>query len=76
MSDQVIRMLESTIAKVKEGKIVAVALAAQGLGLSTVSAFALGENGDLSHLVCAIERVKLRLLDLDDDQEVNVIDEM
>ncbi len=33
-----------------------------GVDTGTSSAYSLGNNGDVAHLVCAIERVKLALL--------------
>jgi hypothetical protein len=55
-------LLRNMLQRAEAGQIRAVAVAAHSGRGDTGSAYALGD-GDIAHLVCAIERVKLRLLE-------------
>ncbi|KKM63621.1 hypothetical protein LCGC14_1509610 [marine sediment metagenome] len=57
----VVRCLEEMLKAAKAGDIFSIAIAAQGDDASTVTAFDNSE-GDVAHMVCALERLKLRLL--------------
>jgi hypothetical protein len=62
----IVKLAEDMLARAKNGEIVALAIAAhvriEGVETGTSSAYCLGHDGDVAHLVCAIERVKLALL--------------
>jgi len=62
----IVQLAEDMLARAKRGEIIAIAVAAHvrvdGVDTGTSSAYSLGDNGDVAHLVCAIERVKLALL--------------
>ena len=60
--DDVVEVLAELLERARDGHIRSVAIAWEARGSGTGSAFALGD-GDLAHLVCAQERLKLRLLD-------------
>lgn len=63
---EIVERLQDMLDRAKRGEVVSVAIAAQtrheGAALDTANAFSFGEDGDVAHLVCAIERLKLRLL--------------
>ena len=61
MSD-VVEILGEMLEKAKAGDLRSVAIAFESRECGTGSSFALGD-GDTAHLVCAMERLKLRLLD-------------
>ena len=63
----IVRLLRDLLDRAESGELRAVAIASQGQGNSTCSSWSLGEDGDVAHLVCAIERVKLRLLQIGED---------
>jgi len=61
----IIAMLEDLLSKAKQGDVTAIAVAAQVRidgDSGTLVGYDLGQNGDIAHLVCAIERTKLALL--------------
>jgi hypothetical protein len=58
----VVDMLEDMLAMAKSGHIRAAAVAIHADVGNTGGGFALG-NGDVAHLVCSLERIKLRILD-------------
>ncbi len=71
-NDEVVELLESWLARAKKGEVQSFAIAAECAfdneeGTGTATQYMLG-TGDVSALVCALERVKLRLL-LDDEGE-------
>ena len=48
--------------RAERGEVIAFAIATQGADAVTGSAYSLGQRGDVAHLCCALDRVKLRLL--------------
>jgi hypothetical protein len=60
----VVRALEVVLARAKEGRVVAVAIAVHEIENGTGSSYELGARGDMAHLVLALERVKRRLLEI------------
>jgi len=63
----VVERLTEALEMAQAGKLVSVAIVGQRIGSATTTAYSFG-TGDVAHLVCAIERLKLRLLD--DAEEV------
>jgi hypothetical protein len=65
-SADVIEILEELLDRAREGKIRAVAVAVHtrvdGTETGTGSAYSLGVDGDIAHLITGLERLKLRLL--------------
>lgn len=61
VSEDMVETLEHYLEKAKRGELVALSIAAQVDGSSTSTYFHL-QGGSVAHLVCAIERLKLRLL--------------
>lgn len=59
----VIEVIEAMLDRARCGEVNAIAIAAHMNGMDTASVYRVGQCGDVAHLVCAIERVKLRLLD-------------
>lgn len=57
----VVELLEEWLAMAKSGELRSVVCVGESSGLATSTAHAMGD-GDVSHLICAIERVKLRML--------------
>ena len=62
VQEDVVGVLEDMLARAKRGEVRAVALACHLVPTSTSTIYALGD-GNVAHLVCALERVKLRLLE-------------
>jgi hypothetical protein len=60
-NEHIVALFEDLLQRAKDGRIRSVALAMGVVGNQTSSAFEIGD-GDVAHLVCSIERVKLRLL--------------
>lgn len=58
----VIEICEDLLERAKAGTMIAIAVAAQSASATTTTVYSIGD-GDVAHLICAIERVKLRLLD-------------
>lgn len=58
---EVVEMLADALKRAKAGEIRSVALAGESVGCGTWSQWATGD-GDVAHLVCSIERLKLGLL--------------
>lgn len=62
---KVVALLENVLERARRGEVIAVAIAAHVYGetaTDTGQGYELGA-GDVAHLVCAIERLKLRLLE-------------
>lgn len=57
----VVATCEELLERAKAGRIRSIAVVMEVQGRCTSTAYAMGD-GDVAHLVCAIERVKLRLL--------------
>lgn len=57
----VVACCEEMLARAKSGDLLSIAVAAQSRGASTSTAYDNSE-GDVAYLVCALERLKLRLL--------------
>ena len=58
----VVGTLRDMLARAERGEVRAVAIASHTVPTSTSTTFALGD-GNVAHLVCALERLKLRLLE-------------
>ena len=58
----VICTLRDMLARAERGEVRAVAIAAHTVPTNTSTVYALGD-GNIAHLVCALERLKLRLLE-------------
>lgn len=59
----VIEILEAMLGRARRGEVNGIAIAAHVNVTDTATVYRVGQHGDVAHLVCAIERVKLRLLD-------------
>ena len=59
---EMVRMVEALLVRVKSGEVLSLAVAVQLTGGETGTVYSLAE-GDVAHLVCAMERLKIRLLD-------------
>lgn len=60
---RVVRVLRTMLDMAERGEVVAVAVAAQNTGGETATGYEIGD-GDIAHLVCSLERLKLRLLSI------------
>jgi hypothetical protein len=58
----VVEHLEELLAMARQGKILAIAFAAQQVEATTSTVYALGKHGDVAHLLYALECLKQRLL--------------
>lgn len=58
-----VEAIETILARVKRGEVLAICFAIHAIGDGTGSQYSIGKGGDVAHLVLAIERVKLRLLE-------------
>ncbi len=61
-SAEIVELLQCLLERAHRGQIRAIAVAVHERPMDTGSTFSLGTDGDVAHLVTAIERVKLRLL--------------
>lgn len=65
----VVNVLRDLLARAEAGDILAIAVATHLRENRTGSAWSLGKDGDVAHLVCAIERVKARLLQIGQEDD-------
>jgi hypothetical protein len=61
---KIVTALEELLARAKRGDVLAVAIAIETGELETGGTFAIGPQGDVAHLVCGLERLKKRLLEI------------
>lgn len=62
--DDVIAVLREVLARAERGEVRAVAIAVHQSPNETATIYAMGD-GDMAHLNLAIDRIKLRLLDIE-----------
>jgi hypothetical protein len=67
-SERCIERIRELLAMAERGEVCGVAFAVQLRGSLSASGHAIEDDGDISHLVTALERVKLRLLSLGHDE--------
>lgn len=65
-SAAIVQLLEGILDRARRGEVLGISVAAHLTGNETMQAWALGNDGDVAHLICALERAKLRLLGGDD----------